>query len=369
MKILLLGGTGAMGKHLADILLAQDGNDVTVTTRKFINSDKDQLRYLNGNAHDPRFLETVLKEKWDVIVDFMVYGTEEFQDRVFRLLEACSQYVFLSSSRVYADSGTPIVESSPRLLDVSKDAEYLQTDEYALTKARQENILRNSGRTNWTIIRPYITYAENRLQLGVLELRDWLCRALLGHTIVFSEDIAEHVTTMTYGFDVARGIAAVLGKEKAFGKAFHITGNESKKWKDILQIYLDIIERKTGRRPTVKMLPRHPYPDSYQVRYDRMLDRKFDNANIGQFLDISSFLSINEGIRKSLSAFLDSNTLLKFPLNPAHEAKYDRITGERMPLKNFRSRKDRLIYLQQRYFPWGTPLIKLLRKSLKGITR
>lgn len=52
----------------------------------------------------------------------------------------------MSSSRVYADSQTPITENSPRLLDVYKEEEYLKTDEYALSKARQEDILHRSGK-------------------------------------------------------------------------------------------------------------------------------------------------------------------------------------------------------------------------------
>lgn len=50
-----------------------------------------------------------------------------------------------------------------------RDEDYIKTDEYALQKARQENILLGSKYKNWTIIRPYITYNKERLQLGVLE--------------------------------------------------------------------------------------------------------------------------------------------------------------------------------------------------------
>lgn len=51
----------------------------------------------------------------------------------------------MSSARVYAENNALISEDSPRLLDVSTDAVYLRTNEYALAKAREENILRNSG--------------------------------------------------------------------------------------------------------------------------------------------------------------------------------------------------------------------------------
>lgn len=53
----------------------------------------------------------------------------------------------------------------------------LSIDEYAITKAHQENLLINSKNKNWTIIRPYITYSEQRLQLGTFEKEDWLYRA------------------------------------------------------------------------------------------------------------------------------------------------------------------------------------------------
>ena len=141
MNILVLGGTGAMGVHLVE-LLSQRGDAVFVTSRRERPSRKN-VTYVRGDAHDNVFLQTLLdSRRWDAIVDFMVYRTEEFRHRVPQLLAATAQYVFLSSSRVYADSAEPITEDSPRLLDISTDAAYLKTDEYALAKARQENALR-----------------------------------------------------------------------------------------------------------------------------------------------------------------------------------------------------------------------------------
>lgn len=367
MKILLLGGTGAMGAHLSEILASKKEDTITITSRKGRESSRN-IKYIIGDAHDDRFLDTLLSEKWDVIVDFMVYNTDEFRRRSGRLLDACSQYVFLSSSRVYADSDSAITESSPRLLDTCRDKEYLNTDEYALTKARQENILKESGKLNWTVIRPYITFAENRLQLGVLELNCWLYRALLGHTIVFSEDIAEKFTTLTYGFDVACGIAAIIGKKDACGRAFHITVSQFLKWSEILTIYLDIIEEENGRRPKVKMVKYHPYLKNkdrkYQVIYDRWFNRRFDNSAINEFIDTSTFLSTEKGIRKSLTIFIRNNKSLKFPLNPSHEAFYDKITGETMDLKNFNGLKSKIIYIQQRFMPFMTPLLKTIKKLI-----
>ena len=181
-----------MGVDLVKIL-GERGDGVTVTSRSERKSEFNNVKYVKGNAHDTAFLESILNEDYDAIVDFMVYNTEKFRSSRDWLLSATNQYIFLSSSRVYADSRTPITEDSPRLLDVTTDSEYLQTDEYALTKARQENLLFESGKTNWTIIRPYITYSNQRLQLGVYEKELWLYRAMHDKTTVFPTVIAKKI--------------------------------------------------------------------------------------------------------------------------------------------------------------------------------
>ena len=280
MQVLILGGTGAMGVFLVDILAAK-GYKIDVTSRKVHKSEDKNIKYLLGNAHELNFIKSILNKNYDAIIDFMVYTEEEFRQRVNYLLKSTKQYIFLSSSRVYANSGI-ITESSPRLYDISTDEEYLSTDEYALSKARQENILKNFVSSNWTVIRPYITYSDERLQLGVYEKEHWLYRALHGRTIVFPKDIASHVTSLTYGYDVSKVIADLVGKELALGKMIHIVTPQSIYWRDILELYLDVIEQHTNKRPKV-----HLTNDSndistvlnckYQIKYDRQFDRIFDS--------------------------------------------------------------------------------------------
>lgn len=350
MKVLILGGTGAMGKHLVDLLAKVEGTEISVTSRGSRKSIGN-VSYVRGDAHDMAFLFPLLEKRFDAIVDFMVYRTDEFRERIGTLLDSCGQYVFLSSARVYADSPYPITEDSPRLLDVTEDVEYLRTDEYALTKARQENLLRDSGHSNWTIVRPYVTYSENRLQLGVLEKEAWLYRALRGRSIVFSKDIAGHLTTLTYGLDVARGIASLIGRKEARGEAFHITASESVRWSEVLDMYLNVLERKTGKRPPVWMTEeclnlRYGWA-KYQVKYDRLFNRSFDNTKIGRFIDTGSFKSPAKGLRSCLESFLESPSFLG--VNWRGEAEYDRLTGERASFCEIPSAKQKVKYLLYRY--------------------
>lgn len=349
MRVLLLGGTGAMGNHLAG-LLQRSGADVAVTSRSR-NGKSGGIDYINGNARDLEFLKDVLRQRWDCIVDFMVYSTELFADRAELFLSVTPQYVFLSSARVFAESETPIHEDSPRLLDVSTDKTFLSTDEYALSKAREENILFASRNTNWTIIRPYITYSEERLQLGHLEKEQWLYRALKGRSIVFSKDVCSRLTTLTYGLDVAKAMAAIIGNPKAIGQAFNITVGEPICWGDVLDLYLDAIQTHTGMRPKVLLqdLPDSCawYPAKYQITHDRMHDRVFDPSKISAFIDVNSFVQPRDGLKMCLDRFFQMKKFLD--IDWKCEALKDRATNEKAGYGEIANLRENVKYVLYRH--------------------
>ncbi|PWR21539.1 NAD-dependent epimerase/dehydratase family protein [Zavarzinia compransoris] len=353
MKILALGATGAIGGRLIETLGSQE-HEICVTTRR-ARGPAGPVRYIQGNAQDDAFLGRLLEQDWDVIVDFMVYDTASFHRRVDALLGATGQYIFTSSARVFADSSVPLDERSPRLLDVSSDATFLATDEYALTKARQEDILHASGQGNWTIIRPYITFGEGRLQLGTLEKEGWLYRALHGRSIVFCDALVSKWTTMTDGGDVARMIAALVGNPGALGEDFNLTGSKAMTWGDVLSLYLDGIELHLGVRPKIVLQSLENFCRSShsvpQVTYDRMYDRRFDPAKIGQLFDLSSLTDCLPTLKARLRAQLDSGNFLSPDWRA--EGLRDRELGERAALREISGSKPKLRYLYYRYFPRG----------------
>lgn len=350
MKILVFGGTGAMGKHLITIL-SDAGHKVFVTTRNEKKSSENIL-YLRGNALETDFLNVTLLEKWDVIVDFMLYSTNQFDNRIKKLLNSTNHYIFISSARVYSNCDTVTTENSKRLIDISTDKNYLSVNEYALNKAKQEDILINSGYKNWSIIRPYITYSEFRLQLGVFEKEEWLYRALKGRTIVFAQEMKDKITTMTYGYDVALGISKIIGKELSKTEIFQITTNKSIKWKEVIEIYQDVIENKKGFRPKVKFIQLQefmifrPENSKYQILYDRMFDRKFDNSKISDYIDVTQFTEIRNGIEICVDSFLEN--LNYNDINWKHEAIKDKITNEFANINEIRGIRNIVKYLINR---------------------
>lgn len=364
---LLLGGTGPIGIHLTNAIRSEKNTKVFVTSRKLHESSANVL-YIQGNAKDIVFLQDTIQNikksqgRIDVVVDFMVWNNDDFKTVINIILPYVEKYVYLSSARAFADTkGELINENSPKWLDVSTDAKFLKADNYAIPKAQQERLLKNSGFTNYLIIRPYITYAVNRLPLGDLEKELWLYRALHGRTIVFSEDIACHYTSLMYGKDVADAICSIVLKDEINGDSVNITSKEYLKWSDILEIYTSVLK---SHIPTLKVkMIAHSLKagvGDYQTLYDRMIDRKFDPSKLNKYVDVSCFTSMREGLTKCLESDIAEFNYNKSLQNWRLQAGLDKITHEFASVREFYKVKDLIKYLTFRLLSDHT--LNILRK-------
>lgn len=317
-KILLIGGTGAIGIYLTEECVRL-GYEVYVTSRQE-RQDQASLKYVYGDGFDTEFLKKLLiQERFDAIVDFMVYTTEQFKQRLDLLLGYTAHYMFISTYRVYADSNlTPIVETSPRLLDVVTDQEYLSTDEYGLTKARQEDVLRKSSYKNWTIVRPSITYSTSRFQFGTLEAIQFLKRAEAGLPIIMSSEVLGKFTTMTWAGDVAKMMGRLILNSKSYADDFNVLTSEHHTWLEVAGYYQDLIGMKVLEVPSAAYSK--VITNKWQLKYDRMFNRVCDNSKILKLtgLESGALMSLKQGLAYELKL-----TNLFETLSPGFPSKYD----------------------------------------------
>lgn len=214
-----------------------------------------------------------------------------------------------------------------------------------------------SGKENWTIVRPYITYSSERLQLGIYEKEMWLYRVLHGQTVIFPEDMVEHITTLTFGENVACGIAALAGNQKAYSQIVHITTNETICWRDVIELYQRVFFEVTGEQMKIKLINsvqqmRKDLFNQYQIKYDRMLDRKFNNSQIMHLADNSlSFVSPKDGLEKCFREFLKNPSFRYLPSSKM-TAWMDMKAKEKTPLKDFSDWGKRAKYIIGRYTPY-----------------
>lgn len=235
------------------------------------------------------------------------------------------------------------------MLDVCTDEMYLATDEYALAKARQENILLTTNKKNWTIIRPYKTYNNNRLQLGMYEKEEWLYRLMMGKTLVFPTELKKRKTTLTYAADVAVAISELIENESAYGEIFHITTTESLSWEDAFEKYTSILSETTGKQFHIKYVDDiemfYNIWNPYQIKYDCNIDRRFDNSKINRATNNKlQYTLVAEGINKCLKKFIESpewrniNWKLNFWM--------DNITGEKTKIWDADGLKEKARYVK-----------------------
>ncbi len=300
-KILVLGATGAMGQYLVPELLAL-GHSVVGVTLDSTESTTPNLKYIQANVKENNALRELLTaEKYDGIVDFMTYHTKEFEEIYPIFLENTDHYIYLSSCRVFADM-PPITEKTPRLLEVSTDEEFLATEDYALYKAREEDMLRNSKYNNWTIVRPATTYSRGRFQLVTLEADTVIYRMLAGKTIVLPEFALDKAATLSWGGDVARMIARLMFNEKAYREDYNVATGEHHTWREIAEIYNEICPFKyvaVSTEDYLDILYTGGTWVKYQLIYARYFNRITDNTKILEATGMKQeeLMTLRDGLR------------------------------------------------------------------------
>ena len=284
-KVLVLGSSGAMGKHLVP-LLAEQGWQVDAVSLDGAGPEHPNVNRIKGEVVQDKALVSELQSRtYDGIINFISYSSPWLLD-MLEWTRNCGHYFFLSSYRVYADKEHPVKETSPRLLDTGDDVLLCNTDDYCIYKARGENILPTLERKNWTIVRPSITYALMRYQLVTLEAANTVGRAFAGKPVPLPAQAKDVPGTMTWAGDQARFFAGLLGKPEAMGETYSFTTAEHHTWGEIAEYYREICGLKAvwidaeeyldmiATSPKRKLLLR------WQLEYDRLFDRTMDNTKV-----------------------------------------------------------------------------------------
>ncbi|MBQ7566604.1 MAG: NAD-dependent epimerase/dehydratase family protein [Oscillospiraceae bacterium] len=282
-RVLVIGSTGAMGQYLVPELL-QLGYAVTAVSLDDETPISDRVTCVKGDAFDVAFLKPLLAQEFDGIVNFMDYGKHPFSDYYRLFLDHTKHYIFLSSCRVYADEEVPVRETSPRLLDVSKDEALLASDDYCIQKAQNEDLLWASDYKNFTIVRPATTFSHMRFQLTTLEAPNTVGRAMKGKKVVLPLQAKDKPATLSWGGDVARMIAHLLFKQQAMREAYNVCSAESRTWGEIAEYYhrlcgLEAVWVDKEDYLRVKS-PNGSIKARWQLEYARMFRRITDNSKV-----------------------------------------------------------------------------------------
>jgi 2'-hydroxyisoflavone reductase len=154
MRVLILGGTQFLGRHLVDSALARGHTVSTFTRGKHDDVLPPAVERLNGNRDGD--VEALAGQRWDAVIDTSGYVPRVVGASARRLAKQADFYVFVSSISVYRDwPGVSALDESfavGALADPS--IEEVNGDTYGPLKALCEREVEAAFENRNAIVRP-----------------------------------------------------------------------------------------------------------------------------------------------------------------------------------------------------------------------
>lgn len=307
-RVLLIAGGGTLGTYVSEELLRL-GADVEVICPEEKTSDNEHLIFHQSLATTELLSDLFSKKHYDGIVNFIHYNEVEDYDKIHSLLiENTDHLIFLSSYRVYADEQHPITEEAPRLLDVISEKAFLETEKYAVSKAKCEDYLRsNHAGEPWTIIRPVISFSERRLDLLMYSGNTVLRAADKNIEVVMPQFVRDYKAGLDWAGNSGKLIANLLFKPDAIGETFTIYSGHGLTWGEVAQAYINTTGVKVRWGDEQEFLDKNPTlnpegPSWWTYKYDRRFNRDIDASKVLRVtgLTANDFETVEEGIRREL---------------------------------------------------------------------
>jgi nucleoside-diphosphate-sugar epimerase len=239
MKILIIGGTGLISLAITRFLIER-GDEVTLYNRgKNTLPLYPQARVILGDRTDYPAFERQIEaaSKFDVVIDMVGYHPEDGESAIRAFTGRTGQFIFCSTVDVYRKPALryPYVESEP----------YGGLNDYSRHKVIIEKALleaQGRGAFPLTIIRPAYTYGESRGPVHSLGgSTTFLDRLRKGKPVIVHGD-GSSFWVACHRDDVARSFLEAAGNPRAFGRIYHVTGEEWLTWDTYVQQVVEAMD-------------------------------------------------------------------------------------------------------------------------------
>ena len=317
MKILITGGAGFIGSHLAEYLLDR-GDQVCVID----DLSTGQLKNVNHLRKNPNFqvvVETILNEtvmdrlvsENEVIyhlaaavgVELIVKSPVETIERnilgtdvVLRLANRYLRQVLITStSEIYGKSDkVPFKEDDDRVLGPTTKSRWSYSsskaiDEFlALAYYKEKNL-------QSVIMRLFNTVGPRQTGRYGMVIPRFVEQALANKPLTVYGD-GEQIRCFTFVGDVVKAAVALMGSPETIGQVFNIGNNKGIK---IIELAEKIIEM-TGSTSEIKLVP---YDEAYEEGFEDMRIRIPDLSKAKAFINYEPQVELDEILRLVISSF------------------------------------------------------------------
>ena len=239
MKVLIIGGTGLISTGITRLLL-QRGFEVTHFNRGKRSCEFDgQVGFVTGDRYIHAAFEASVAglPAFDAVIDMIGYEPDDVRSLIRAFGGRCGHLIFCSTVDVYA---RPASTYPVRANEPFRPAAW----DYAQKKAVCECILwdwYDRERHPFTVIRPVHTYGEQGVVLHSFGGASYhLDRMMKGKPIIVHGD-GSSLWSSVHRDDAAVAFCNAICNPVAFGKSYHLPGDECVTWNQYHEIVAEAI--------------------------------------------------------------------------------------------------------------------------------
>lgn len=317
MNILITGGAGFIGSHLADKLLNR-GNQVSIidnlSTGKYSNIihliHQQDFNYTIDSILNRELMQKLIKEADQIYHLAAAVGVKYIIDNPLlslrtnivgteNVLEFANKYkkkvLIASTSEIYGKNDSiPFKEEDDRLLGST----HISRWSYSSAKAIDEFLALAYYREKKlpvVIVRCFNTVGPRQTGQYGMVVPKFVKNALLNHPLEVYGD-GKQTRCFCDVDDVTDGMIKLMETKKAEGEIFNIGNDKSIAIEELAKL----IKKKTNSRSKIEYVD---YEDAYEAGFEDMRHRQPDLSKIGKFINYKPKYDLNHILDRIIGYF------------------------------------------------------------------
>ncbi|MDP8201262.1 MAG: GDP-mannose 4,6-dehydratase [Candidatus Tenebribacter burtonii] len=317
MNILITGGAGFIGSHLAEKLLSE-GHSVSVidnlSTGKYSNiihlTKKNNFSYIIDSILNREVLEGLIKKSDQIyhlaaavgvkyIIDNPLLSLQTNIGGAENVLEFANKYkkkvLLASTSEIYGKSDNiPFKEEDDRLLGST----HISRWSYSTSKAIDEFFALAYYREKKlpvVIVRCFNTVGPRQTGQYGMVIPKFVRNALLNHPITIFGD-GKQTRCFCDVDDVTDGFIKLMSNKKAIGEIFNLGNDISISIEELAHL----IKKLTHSRSKIEYID---YADAYEEGFEDMRHRKPDLSKVIKLIDYKPKYNLEQILKRTIDYF------------------------------------------------------------------
>ena len=318
MRVLITGGAGFIGSHLADALLAKGDevailDNLTTGSRANIAHIEDRITVHSGDIRDEALVRSLVKDADLVLHMAAALGVKNIMDNTVEsvsinftgsdvVLKAATEFnkrlLIASTSEIYGKNPQqPLNEESDRVVGAPQKIRWTYSDAKALEEAIAHTLHRTHG-LKVTTVRFFNTVGPRQTGQYGMVLPRFVKQALNNEDITIYDDGSQS-RVFCHVDDAVRAVLALVADDSTIGDYFNVGGVGETTIKELA-------ERVIARTGSSSKLVSIPFDQAYGPGFEDMQRRVPDISKVKAKIGWSPEHTL-DSIIDSVADFIKSN--------------------------------------------------------------